>query len=172
MRRQEKSRCVICQELYEVGRGLTCSDECHEELVRRLIARFGEFKKVVRASTGIAYRVPTRDIIEKRIREQDLDQYPVWEEEKTLICMPASFKGYVVPGSLPNKCSKCGRLVWVSPSSWLIMQDNPMQDNPGMAILCKPCALDQVKKAKHPKIEDITPAQAEEIEEYLKQGGS
>jgi len=84
-------------------------------------------------------------------------------ETKTLICMPTSFKGYVVPGSLPDKCSKCGQPVWVAPSSWLIMQDNP-----SMEVLCKPCLLDQVKKAKHPKLEDITPAQAEEIEEYLR----
>lgn len=56
-----------------------CSDE-HEELIRRLISEFGEFKKVVRMSTDIAYRVPTRDIIEKGIREQDLDRYPLWEE--------------------------------------------------------------------------------------------
>jgi len=82
-------------------------------------------------------------------------------ETKALICMPASFNGYVVPGSLPNKCSKCGQPVWVSPSSWLICHDNP-----GIAIFCTLCALAQVKKAKHPKIEAITPAQAEEIEEY------
>jgi len=59
---------------------MTCSDECHQELVRCLIAEFGEFKKVVRMSTGIAYRVPTRDIIESGIRDESLDQYPVWGE--------------------------------------------------------------------------------------------
>lgn len=72
--------CAICGEIYNQGREYTCSDECHEEFVRRLIADFGEFKKVVRAATGVAYRVPTRDIIEKGLREQDLDQYPLWEE--------------------------------------------------------------------------------------------
>ncbi len=36
---------------------------------------------VVRASTSVAYRVPTRDIIEKGIREQDLERYLKWEEE-------------------------------------------------------------------------------------------
>ena len=86
-------------------------------------------------------------------------------ETKVLICMPTSFKGYVVPGSLPDKCSKCGQPVWVAPSSWLIRQDNP-----GMEVLCMPCALRQMKKAKHPEIENITPAQAEEIEEYLRKG--
>ncbi len=73
-------RCVICQQIYDRGRELTCSDECHEELVRRLAADSGEFKKVVRLSTGVAYKVPTRDIIEKEIRVENLGQYPIWEE--------------------------------------------------------------------------------------------
>lgn len=72
-------KCFICLKYYEGGRELTCSDECHEELVRRLVAEFGEFKKVVRASTGVAYKVPTSDIIESGLREQDLDRYPLWE---------------------------------------------------------------------------------------------
>ena len=74
--------CFVCLKFYEQGRLLTCSDDCHQELVRRLIAEFGEFKKVVRASTGIAYRVPTRDIFEKGLKEEDLDRYPVWEDNK------------------------------------------------------------------------------------------
>ena len=57
-------------------------DERRERLIQELIARFGEFKKVVRMRTGVAYKVPTRHILEKGIREQDLDQYPRWEEEK------------------------------------------------------------------------------------------
>lgn len=59
---------------------MTCSEQCHEELVRRLIAEFGEFKKVVRMTTGRAYKVPTRDIIERGIRGEELDRYPMWEE--------------------------------------------------------------------------------------------
>lgn len=73
-------RCVICQELYDQGRETTCSEACHEELVRRLAAQFGEFKKVIRESTGIAYRVPIRDIIEPGVKEQELDRYPICEE--------------------------------------------------------------------------------------------
>lgn len=74
-------RCLVCQKLYEGGRELTCSDECHQELVRQLIAQFGEFKKVVRQSTGIAFKLPTRDIIERGVKEKELDQYPIWEKE-------------------------------------------------------------------------------------------
>jgi len=55
--------------------------ECNrEELVRHLIEQFGEFKKILRMTTGEAFKVPTRDIIEKGIREQELDQYPRWED--------------------------------------------------------------------------------------------
>lgn len=73
-------RCVICQNFYTPGREMTCSDECHEELVRRVISQFGQFKKVIRQSTGIAYKVPTRDILEKGIKEAEMDQYSLWEE--------------------------------------------------------------------------------------------
>ncbi len=73
-------KCLICGNgIYADGR-VTCSDSCHEEFVNRMIAEFGEFKKVVRITTGEAFKVPTRDIIEKGVREQDLDQYPRWEE--------------------------------------------------------------------------------------------
>ncbi len=75
--------CIICGISYTNGRALTCSQKCHDELVSTLIARFGEFKKVIRARTGVAYKVHTRDIVEKGISEQNLDQYPRWEEEKT-----------------------------------------------------------------------------------------
>ena len=64
--------------------GESAEVECNREgLVRHLIDTFGEFKKVVRMTTGEAFKVPTRDIIEKGIREQDLDQYPIWENNKS-----------------------------------------------------------------------------------------
>lgn len=74
---------MLClpEEAYDQGRGITCSDQCHPELVQRLIAEYGEFKKVVRLSTGVAYKVPTIDIVEKVLTEQALDQYPLWEEK-------------------------------------------------------------------------------------------
>lgn len=83
-------------------------------------------------------------------------------DRKALMCQLVSFRGYVVPGSLPKKCSKCGGLVWVSPSSLLIMHDNP-----GIAILCMPCALAKMEKDKEFEIEGITSAQAGEIREYM-----
>ena len=72
------ANCFVCGREYKVGRELTCSDECHEELVSRLIEEYGEFKKVVRQTTGVAYKVPIRDIIEPGIKEEELDKYPLW----------------------------------------------------------------------------------------------
>lgn len=82
-RRQIKTtrKCFVCEKLYEGGREMTCSDACHEELVKILIAEFGEYKKVVRQSTGVAYKVPTRDIVESGLREEELDRYPKWEDK-------------------------------------------------------------------------------------------
>jgi len=54
--------------------------DSREQIISRLIEQFGEFKKIVRMSTGEAFKVPTRDIIEKGIREQELDNYPKWED--------------------------------------------------------------------------------------------
>lgn len=57
-------------------------DQGHECIIQEYIARFGEYKKIVRMSTGVAYKVPTRIIIEQGIREQDLDQFPLWEGDE------------------------------------------------------------------------------------------
>ena len=85
------------------------------------------------------------------------------QEIKALICMPISFDGYVVPGSLPDKCSKCGQPIWVSPSSLLILHDNP-----GMETLCKTCDLAQMEEGELPDTEErLTPAQVDEIQEWL-----
>ncbi|MBA7527634.1 hypothetical protein ES705_19810 [subsurface metagenome] len=56
-------------------------DESRERLIQELIAGVGEFKKVVRMRTGVAYKVPTRDILEKGLREEGLNQYPIWEDK-------------------------------------------------------------------------------------------
>jgi len=47
-------------------------------LVDRLEREFGIYKKVVDIETGKSHRVPTRDIIEKGLRYQDLKSYPEW----------------------------------------------------------------------------------------------
>lgn len=47
-------------------------------MVDRLEREFGIYKKVVDIETGKAHKVPTRDIIERGIRHQDLKSYPEW----------------------------------------------------------------------------------------------
>ena len=84
-------------------------------------------------------------------------------DKKALICTLTSSGGYVVPGSLLDKCSKCRQPVWVSPSSLLIMHDNP-----GMDILCTLCSPTKMMKDGEFEIEAITPAQTEEIDEYFR----
>ena len=83
-------------------------------------------------------------------------------EQKILTCRPVSPPGYVVPGSLPSECSQCGKPVWISPSSWLLLHDNPE-----MVIRCISCAFADMEKHGG-TIEDLTPAQREETEEGMK----
>lgn len=72
--------CFVRGAPYVPGREYTCSDKCHDELALKIVKEFGEFKKVVRTSTGEVFKVPTIDIIEYGLREQDLDKYPLWED--------------------------------------------------------------------------------------------
>ena len=51
-----------------------------EATIEHLERLYGKYKKVVRLATSEAFRVPTRDIIVKGVKEQELDQYPRWEE--------------------------------------------------------------------------------------------
>lgn len=73
--------CAVCGKPKAGSRRLlTCSDGCHERLVERLVREFGEFKRVVDAETGKAYKVPVRDILELGLKREDLVRYPPWEE--------------------------------------------------------------------------------------------
>lgn len=59
---------------------MTCSDDCHEKLVHRLELEFGIYKKALDLETGKTHKVPTRDIIEKGLKRQDLKNYPEWRD--------------------------------------------------------------------------------------------
>ena len=72
--------CVVCGKLYRIGRFYTCSEECHERLVDEIVKAFGEFKKIVDLETGIAYRVPTREVLERGLMYEDLKKYPKWKD--------------------------------------------------------------------------------------------
>ena len=72
--------CAICN-VSITGEGrVTCSERCHEELVRLAEVQFGKVKNVVDSTTGISYKVPTRDIIENGLKWEDLTKYPVWKD--------------------------------------------------------------------------------------------
>lgn len=60
----------------------TCSDECHDVLIDTIESIVGKYKKVTRLETGVDYKVPTIDLIEKGIKEEDLDKYPIWNEKE------------------------------------------------------------------------------------------
>jgi len=51
-------------------------------LVDRLERAFGIYKKVVDNETRKIHMVPTRDIIEKGLRHQDLKKYPEWRDTR------------------------------------------------------------------------------------------
>lgn len=76
---KDKDLCVMCEEPVIKDR-MTCSKKCHEEFIEFCEKKFGVMKKVVDNTTGIAYHIPTRDIIEKGLAWKDLVKYPIWEE--------------------------------------------------------------------------------------------
>ena len=88
------------------------------------------------------------------------------EEKTILICMRVTHHGYLVPGGLRVQCADCGELVWVSPSGWLILHDSP-----GAEVVCVECGLERML-AEPGKISPPTPAQLDELNEYLHQKGS
>lgn len=73
-----KGLCIMCELPVAAGRK-TCSENCHDEFVKFLEKKFGATKKVVDITTGIAYNVTTRDIIERGLTWEDLKKYPAWE---------------------------------------------------------------------------------------------
>ena len=46
-----------------------------------IIKDYGEFKKVT-DHRGVSYKVPTIVIIREGIKEEELSQFPLWEDEK------------------------------------------------------------------------------------------
>ena len=78
----KRGRCVVCGDVVSkpaFAVKLTCSSHCHEVFVSQMEQEFGKYKKIVRMRTGGEFRVPTRDIIEVGVREEELDKYPKWD---------------------------------------------------------------------------------------------
>lgn len=74
----DKNLCVICDKSTIAGK-MTCSDTCHEKFIEFCEEQYGVSKKVVDQTTGMAYKVPTRDIVEKGLKWEALTKYPRWE---------------------------------------------------------------------------------------------
>lgn len=53
----------------------------NQKKLKKLIAEFGEYKKIVDSVSGVTYKVPTKDIITKGLKQQGLDKYPIWEDD-------------------------------------------------------------------------------------------
>jgi len=81
---------------------------------------------------------------------------------ESIISTRVSHCHYVVPGSVELNCSICGELVWLSPSSFSFLDSNP-----GIEILCMECGFNRIE-ANPGEIRSLTPAQLNEIKEYLK----
>ena len=77
-----KGLCIICSLPTTIACRMTCSEKCHNEFIKLGEEKFGITKKVSDAATGISYKVPTRDIIEKGLAWRDLTKYPVWKEDE------------------------------------------------------------------------------------------
>ena len=72
-------KCVICEAPCPRGQ-ITCCDDHHEEFIQKMETQFGHYKKVTCMDTGVAFKVPIRDIIEKALKQKDLYNYPEWED--------------------------------------------------------------------------------------------
>lgn len=74
-----KNLCVVCDRHTITGK-MTCSSICHEKFVEFCEKEYGVSKMVTDITTGITYVVPTRDIVEKGLKWEDLPNYPRYEE--------------------------------------------------------------------------------------------
>jgi len=83
-----------------------------------------------------------------------------------LVCTSITAGGPVVPGTLQIACSECGEMVYVSPSSWIIIHDNP-----GLVVLCIGCATVLQATVRTIQPHAPSPAQIAEIMEYLEAEG-
>ena len=67
-----------CDDDVDIAPGvrITCSENCHERFVEELEREFGREKVVVDEATGRRHLVPTRQIIERGVRQENLKFFP------------------------------------------------------------------------------------------------
>lgn len=69
---------VCCNSDVQFNNTITCSNFCHNQYILKKIEEDGLFTKVIDSVSGIAYKVPTKLIIEEGLRQEDLKNYPTW----------------------------------------------------------------------------------------------
>ncbi len=57
---------------------ITCSEECHSKFVEKMLEEFGEYKKITDDDSGLSYKVPTKQIVEEGITQDQLKNFPFW----------------------------------------------------------------------------------------------
>lgn len=75
-----KGICIICNGPKDNITYMTCGQKCHDIFIEFCEKKFGESKRVIDIHTGISHMVPTRDIIEKGLRHDNLKNYPIWKD--------------------------------------------------------------------------------------------
>jgi len=58
---------------------ITCSVECHSKFVEKMLEEFGEYKKITDNVSGLTYKVPTKQIVEEGITQDQLKDFPLWD---------------------------------------------------------------------------------------------
>ncbi len=59
---------------------ITCSEECHSKFVEKMLAEFGNYKKITDEDSGLSYKVPTKQIVEEGITQDQLKNFPFWTD--------------------------------------------------------------------------------------------
>ncbi len=77
----DKGLCIVCGMPTTITGRMTCTLSCHQSFVKFCEEKFGKVKKVIDETTGIQYKVPTSDIIERGLAWEDLPKYPVWNDK-------------------------------------------------------------------------------------------
>ena len=74
-----KSKC--CNADINIQQKITCSDICHDKFVELLIIEKGVYQKIIDAESGKTHKVPTIVVIEEGITQNQLKNFPLWNED-------------------------------------------------------------------------------------------
>ncbi len=74
------------------------------------------------------------------------------KDRRFYVCMPVEkdVKQLIIPGSIQEKCSRCGRKVWMSPATYMDYKEL------GGEILCIKCAIEVLEDEENGFREDLS----------------